>query len=730
MFVTGFAIAAGALSLANAYKKLSVRKKLPRFLSPESMTSPQHGLPQSSVAETQGALGNTKPEKATRLGENGPRRQLPTMTSRTPADTRGETDQVNADHYIATATAAMGLATAGAFIYPPLRLLSLPLVLYTALPLFQRSYNALCKEHRLKAVGLDSLAIVGALAARYYFLSALECCLYFMGQKLLHTMKDHSRTKLTDVFAELPRCVCLLRNGTEEQVPYTALGVGDVIVVHAGETVPVDGQITAGIASVDQRLLTGEAQPAEKGVGDRVFAATIVLTGRICIQVDKAGTDIVVAHIDDILNRAADFQGSQQTRAEEIADRAVLPTLGLSACALSMLGRVSAVAVLSANYLDTTRFASPLGMLNFLTLASQRGILIKDGRTLEVLNQVDTVVFDKTGTLTLQQPYVGQIYTCNGMRADELLTYAAAAETKQSHPIAHAIVQAAHERDLCVPALDEAHYEVGYGITIQVAGRCVRVGSARFMELEGITIPHDIRALQTSSHEQGHSLVCVAMNERLGGAIALHATIRPEAQRIIGSLRRRHLSTYIISGDHAQPTTKLAQALGIDHVFAETLPEDKARLIAQLQQEGRSVCFVGDGINDAIALQQANVSISLRGASTVATDTAQLILMDQSLNQLDHLFDVAQQFDTNMKITLATALIPGFLCVSGVFALHLGIFSASMLYTLSFVASVGNAMRPWLRGAWERLQDDPCRSTGFLSHLSKTSNRDNAVTIS
>ena len=282
---------------------------------------------------------------------------------------------------------------------------------YTALPLFQRSYNALCKEHRLKAVVLDSLAIVGALAARYYFLSALECCLYFMGQKLLHKTQDNFRTRLTDVFAELPRSVWLLRHGAEEQVPYAALCVGDVIVVHAGETVPVDGQITAGIASVDQRLLTGEAQPADKGVGDHVFAATIVLTGRICIQVDKEGTEIVVAHIDDILNRAADFKASQQTRAEAIADRAVLPTLGLSAFALSILGRVSAVAVLSANYLDTTRCTSPLGVLNFLTLASQRGILIKDGRTLELLHQVDTVVFDKTGTLTLEQPHVGQIYT-------------------------------------------------------------------------------------------------------------------------------------------------------------------------------------------------------------------------------------------------------------------------------------------------------------------------------
>ena len=702
MFVAGFAIAAGALSIANAYKKFNTKKKIREFLAPERMPSLKHRSPQSSVAETQAACNAMKPVQAAFFGTQGRRRPLYATTSRTQADILNEKEQVNADHYIAATGVAMGLAAAGTLLYPPLRLLSLLLILYTSIPLFQATYNTLYKERRLKVVVLDSLAIVGALAARYYFLSALACCIYFVGQKLLRKTKDNSRKNLLHVFGELPRHVWLLRNGIEEQIPYEALHGGDVIVVNAGETIPVDGRVTAGMASIDQRLLTGEAQPAEKGVGDQAFAATTILTGRLCIQVDKAGKETIAAHIESILNRTANFKVAQQTRVEEIADRSVLPTLGLSAFALSTLGRVSAVAVLSANYLDTARLASPLGMLNFLTLALQRGILIKDGRALELLNRIDTVVFDKTGTLTLEQHHVEQIYTCHGMQSDALLTYAAAAETKQNHPIARAIVQAAGERNLCVPALDEAHYEVGYGIKVQIAGRCVRVGSARFMELEGITIPHDIRVLQHSSHEQGHSLVFVAMNEHLGGMIELHATIRPEAKRIIRDLRRRHLSTYIMSGDHAQPVKKLAQELGIDHVFAETLPEDKAKLIAHLQQEGKSVCFVGDGINDAVALKQADVSISLRGASTVATDTAQLILMDQSLNQLNHLFDIAQQFDTNIKITLATALIPGFICVGGVFLLHFGVFSSMILYNFSLVAGVSNAMRPWLCGTWEK----------------------------
>lgn len=713
MFVAGFAIAAGALSLANAYKKRSTKKKLREFLAPERTLPLQYHSSQSARDVTPPAGPTVQPGPAPSAEARG-RGPLHALTARTQADILNEKEQINADHYIATTGVAMGLAAAGTFLFPPLHILSLALVLYTSFPLFQAAYNTLYKERQLKVVVLDALAIVGALASRYYFLSALACCIYFVSQKLLRKTKDNSRKSLLSVFGELPRHVWLLRDGVEEQIPYDALQSGDVIVVNAGETIPVDGQVTTGMASIDQRLLTGEAQPVEKGAGDAVFAATTILTGRLYIRVDKAGQETVAAHIDSILNQTANLKLTQQTRAEHLADRSVLPTLGLSAFALSTLGRVSAVAVLSANYLDTARLASPLGMLNFLTLALQRGILIKDGRVFENLDRIDTVVFDKTGTLTLEQPHVGQIYTCHEMPADELLTYAAAAETKQHHPIARAIVQAAGERHLCVPAPDDAHYEVGYGIKVQIAGRCIRVGSARFMDLEGIAIPQDVQALQSVSHAQGHSLVFVAIDERLGGMIELHATIRPEAKRIIRSLRRRHLDTYIISGDHAAPTTKLAQELGIDHVFAETLPEDKARLIEQLQQEGKSVCFVGDGINDVIALQQANVSISLRGASTVATDTAQLILMDQSLHQLDHLFDVAQQFNTNMKITLATALIPGFVCVGGVFLLHFGVFSAMMLYNFSLVAGVGNAMLPWFQSTWEQRQDGHSRSNASL----------------
>ncbi|MDM8568134.1 HAD-IC family P-type ATPase, partial [Thiotrichales bacterium HSG1] len=364
----------------------------------------------------------------------------------------------------------------------------------------------------------------------------------------------------------------------------------------------------------------------------------------------------------------------------------------VSAVTLPILGVMSALATLNAGFGYQMRITAPLSMLNFLTIASKSGVLIKDGRSLELLSQVDTVVFDKTGTLTEEQPHVGKVHCCIDIEENELLTYAAAAEYKQTHPIALAILSETKQRKLNITSVTQAKYEVGYGIKVLVKAKIIRVGSIRFMKMEGIPIPLEMKALQEETHEQGHSLVFVALNDQLAGAIELYPTIRPEAKQIIAQLKQRGLSMYIISGDHEQPTQKLAQKLGIDNYFAETLPEDKANLIEQLQQEGKVVCFVGDGINDSIALKKSQVSISLRGASTVATDTAAIILMDSHLNQLDHLFDIAQEFKINMRNNLNLSIIPGFICLGGVFFLNFGIVTTILLYDAGLLVGVWNAM--------------------------------------
>jgi Cu2+-exporting ATPase len=232
---------------------------------------------------------------------------------------------------------------------------------------------------------------------------------------------------------------------------------------------------------------------------------------------------------------------------------------------------------------------------------------------------------------------------------------------------------------------------------VRLDDQIIRVGSDRFMHMEGIAIPPAVHDLQAHCHAAGHSLVLVAVDEQLAGGIELQPTVRPEARAIIDTLRGYGMQMYIISGDQEQPTRSLAHELGIEHFFANTLPENKARIIEQLQAEGRMVCFVGDGINDSIALKQANVSISLRGATTIATDTAQIVLMDASLNQLAHLFEIAQDFEHNMRGNLITTLVPGIFCIGGVFFLHLGIVSAVMIYNVGLAAGVTNAMLPMVK---------------------------------
>jgi len=299
--------------------------------------------------------------------------------------------------------------------------------------------------------------------------------------------------------------------------------------------------------------------------------------------------------------------------------------------------------------------------------------------------------------LTEEIPHVSAIHCADGYSQSEVLLYAAAAEYRQTHPIALAILRAAETQQLSLPRIQDSAYEYGYGIQVTLDNQRLRVGSQRFMKLQAIPIPPELEPIQARGHQGGSSLVYVARNDQLCGAIELQPTIRPEAKQIIHDLHQRQIEVAIISGDHEQPTQQLAHSLGIDRYFAETLPEQKASLVAELQQAGQKVCFVGDGINDAIALKQADLSISLSGASSIATDTAEMVLMDGHLNQLVPLFDLGQEFSRNMRTNYIESLIPGTLSIGGVYLLG---FTITTTMTINYVllnAAIFNAMWPALR---------------------------------
>jgi Cu2+-exporting ATPase len=457
----------------------------------------------------------------------------------------------------------------------------------------------------------------------------------------------------------------------------------------------VDGRVAEGAATVDQHVMTGEAVPAEKGVGDPVLALTVVLSGKIYVGVEKTGSATAAAHIARVLDQTVDFKTGRQLRAERLADRLVTPALLSGLFAAPLFGISAGAAVVDAHPKYKTTLASSIGLLNHFKLAARQGLLIKDGRTLELLNEVDTVVFDKTGTLTLAQPHLARLHVCSPHTGPEVLGLAAAAEQHQSHPIAAAIVHAAAARGVPLPRMTETDYRVGYGLTVTVDGATIRVGSMRFMEMEAVAVPPALADVQARCHDVGHSLVVVAIDGAVAGALELHTSLRPEARRIVDGLRRRGItSMYIISGDHETPTRRLAEALGVERYFAETLPEDKAALIEGLRDAGRVVCYVGDGINDSIALKQAHVSVSLRGASTVATDTAEVVLLDGSLAQLCALFDLARDCNRNMRVIMGAVLLPSLVCLGGVLLGSFAFLESRVLNYVGLGAGAGAAMTP------------------------------------
>ncbi len=610
-------------------------------------------------------------------------------------------EEEEADHFLKRSSALAVTSALSAIVCPPLLFLHILPLVYITRPMYKEGYHDLVHKRKITVTVVDVVFSVGSLLFSPFqptiiVISAAGSWVYALTNKIVLLSKDRTRKRLTNLFGEQPRMVWILKEGVEIEVPYESLVCGDIVLVQAGQTVPVDGVLTQGQASVDQRMLTGEAQPVEKGPGDTVFAATVVLMGKVNLRVDKIGADTMAAQIGAILTNTSDFASSVQLRGKEMSDQFAAPSLLLGCAAAVIVGPGAGLAVLLSGVGYSMRILGPLSVLNNLVLAAEHGILIKDGRALERIGAVDAVVFDKTGTLTLEQPYLAAVRTYSDISADDLLTYAAAAESRQTHPIAKAILRAADERGLAVPPmpLDAASYEVGYGIKVSLSGNTINVGSRRYLETCAVPLSMENDRLTEDAHGSGASLVYVAINGIMAGVLELHTSVRPEAKRIVRELRQRGLTLYIISGDHHRATRHLAEELGIEDYFAETLPENKADHITRLQANNRRVCFVGDGINDAIALKTAHVSVSMKGASTAATDTAQVVLMDESLTELTRLFSLSDAFERNMKRNLLTSVVPGVVVIGGAFTGLVGFASAMVITTIGSLTGVVNSTYP------------------------------------
>jgi Cu2+-exporting ATPase len=529
---------------------------------------------------------------------------------------------------------------------------------------------------------------------------SIYICFFHFSDKMVIKIQDNTKKILTNTLIPPPQKVWILKDETEFEVSLENLQINDIVVIKTGEVIAVDGIIIKGIAMIDQHTLTGESAPTEKEEGDQVFASTIIVSGKINIKVEKLGMDTAISQIGHILLHTADFKMTLQTKGEKMADNVATPLLVTGGLLAPFIGTMPVLTVLNSGPGNMIKTGFSLQLMTHLTLLSKNGILVKDGRTLENLQKVDTVLFDKTGTLTKEHPEVGEIFTFGTIGQNKILTYAAIAEQRLSHPIAYAICQKADENGLFLSTinLENAHYQIGYGITVLYEDNTIHVGSERFMKMEGINVPEKIYCIKKNLQEKGSSLIVISFNNVVMGAIEIQFPVRPEAKETILALRQRGIKYIaIISGDHEEPTKKLANQLEVDDYFYDVLPSEKANIVAKLQTEGKTVCFVGDGINDAIAIKKSNVSISLNSATSVATDLAQVILMNDDLLTIRKLFVLSAELKNRSKQTLFICSTYGVTTFMAGAVFHIGLMFPLTVGVANYIIALVHAVLPLSR---------------------------------
>jgi Cu2+-exporting ATPase len=441
---------------------------------------------------------------------------------------------------------------------------------------------------------------------------------------------------LAELAKLLPDMATRVRGGTEEQVPIDALRQGDIVLVRPGESVPVDGVVRKGESSVNEAMITGESRPVKKREGDEVIAGTINGEGSLRVEVTGTGE---ATKLSKIMRLVADAQKSK-SRAQVLADRAaqMLTGVAIAAALLTMvvwqlLGApidfsvVRVVTVLVIACPHALGLAVPLVVAISTTLGARAGLLVRDRRGLEEARLVDTVIFDKTGTLTLGEFRVVDVTAAEHVVADDALRIAAAIETESEHPIARGIVKTAEERGIRIPAASGFRSLPGRGVAATVEGIEYRLGGPALLKGEHAALPPALQQAAGAAAQRAQSAIYLL---RGGAAIAVFAVadaIRPESREAIAALHGRGIEVAMLTGDARAVADAVATDLGIDTVFAEVLPEDKASKVQELQKRGRTVAMVGDGVNDAPALATADIGIAIGAGTDVAVEAGHIVLV-------------------------------------------------------------------------------------------------------
>lgn len=628
----------------------------------------------------------------------------------------------------------MGLPLPQVLHTHPLLLACLQLALVIPILILNCNYFTVGFSRLVKlSPNMDSLVAVGAAAGLVYSLIEMGLLaagqvsgmpdLYFESAGMILTLvtvgkylEERSRGKTTGAISALlalaPESAVVRRQGQELTIPTEEIVAGDTVIVRQGGRIPVDGVITDGHAAVDESAITGESLPVEKVPGDAVTSATVTSSGYLELRATRVGGDTTLSQIIRLMEEAASSKAPISRLADLISGIFVPAVMAISLTAALLWAFVGgmdvrfclsiAIAVLVISCPCALGLATPVAIMVGTGQAAQQGILIKSAESLELLHKVQTVVLDKTGTVTMGQPRVTDILCAPGVTEEELLCVAASAEKPSEHPLAHAIVEESQARHIPLCPVSGFRSVPGGGIQATLSGEAVLAGNAGYLAQNGVSLA----AMEADAHrlaEDGKTPLFFAESGRLLGCVAVADVVKPDSAKAIAALRRMGRRVVLLTGDNQRTANAIARQIGVDQVIAQVLPQDKAKCVAQLQQQGQRVAMVGDGVNDAPALAQADVGLAIGAGTDIAIESADVVLMKSSLLDIPAAMDLSRAVLRNIQQNLFWAFFYnsiGIPVAAGVLypALHLTLnpMLAAAAMSLSSVCVVSNALR--LRG--------------------------------
>jgi len=536
---------------------------------------------------------------------------------------------------------------------------------------------------------LMSLGALAALAVGEWATAAVVVFFMRVGEYAEKLTTEGARRAVKDLTAMAPQMARVEREGAEQEVPIGEIGVGEIVVVRPGEIIPVDGEVVAGHATLDQSAITGESMPVDAAPGSHVFAATLARLGSLRVRPTRIGADTTFGRVVRMVEEAEAHRGNVQRMADRFSAY-YLPLVAGVAALTFLIGRnpLAAAAVLVVACSCSVALATPIAMLASIGAGARRGLLIKGGKYLEALARADVLLIDKTGTLTLGRPQVTDVFPLNGLPAGEVLTLAASAERYSEHPLAEAVRRAAQAQGLALAEADDFEAVPGMGVRADIAGRRVSVGNARMIP-EGASLP-----IAAQLEEQGKTLLYVERDGQLCGVVAATDTLRAEVPAALNRVRAlgvRHIE--LITGDNERSASALAQDLGVDH-RASLLPEDKIAIVRELQAQGHVVVMVGDGVNDAPALAQADVGIAMGAAGAdIAIEAAHIALLREDWGLVPEVLDIARR---TMGVVRVNLIFTGVYNLVGIALAAFGILPpilAAAAQSLPDLGILGNSAR-------------------------------------